>query len=85
MRTMMDMQGVINLVISTGIAAIGWFAKALWDAVAELRKDVHQIEVELPSHYLRRDEFQEGIRQIREDIQIVFKKIDNLASTKQDK
>ena len=82
---MMDMQGVINLVISTGIAAIGWFAKALWDAVAELRKDVHQIEVELPSHYLRRDEFQEGIRQIREDIQIVFKKIDNLASTKQDK
>ena len=55
MRTMMDMQGVINLVISTGIAAIGWFAKALWDAVAELRKDVHQIEVELPSHYLRRD------------------------------
>lgn len=81
----MDMQGVINLVISTGIAAIGWFAKALWDAVAELRKDVHQIEVELPSHYLRRDEFQEGIRQIREDIQIVFKKIDNLASTKQDK
>lgn len=85
MRTMMDMQGVINLVISTGIAAMGWFAKALWDAVSELRKDVHQIEVELPSHYLRRDEFQEGIRQIREDIQIVFKKIDNLASTKQDK
>ena len=85
MRAIMDMQGVINLVISTGIAAIGWFAKALWDAVAELRKDVHQIEVELPSHYLRRDEFQEGIRQIREDIQIVFKKIDNLASTKQDK
>ena len=82
---MMDMQGVINLVISTGIAAIGWFAKALWDAVSELRKDVHQIEVDLPSHYLRRDEFQEGIRQIREDIQIVFKKIDNLASTKQDK
>jgi len=81
----MDMQGVINLVISTGIAAIGWFAKALWDAVSELRKDVHQIEVDLPSHYLRRDEFQEGIRQIREDIQIVFKKIDNLASTKQDK
>lgn len=81
----MDMQGVINLVITTGIAAIGWFAKALWDAVADLRKDVHQIEVDLPSHYLRRDEFQEGIRQIREDIQIVFKKIDNLASTKQDK
>lgn len=67
------------------VGTIGWFLRELWGAVKELRQTMHMLEVNLPTHYLRRDEFQEGIRQIREDLQIVFKKLDNLASTKQDK
>lgn len=81
----MDPQALFNFVSGIVLSALAWGAKELWSAFKEMRKDIHQIEIDLPTHYLRRDEFQEGIRQIREDLQIVFKKLDNLSSTKQDK
>ena len=62
------------------VATIGWFARQLWDAVAELRRDVHDLEVTLPTNYIRRDEFQEGVRQIREDLQIIFQRLDDIRS-----
>jgi hypothetical protein len=52
----------------------------MWDAVKELRGDLHKLEVNLPSNYIRKDEFAEGVRQIREDLQILFKRIDDLRS-----
>lgn len=62
------------------VATIGWFARQLWDAVKELRADLHKLEVNLPTHYIRRDEFAEGVRQIREDLQIVFQRLDDIRS-----
>ena len=62
------------------VATIGWFARQLWDAVKELRADLHRLEVNLPTHYIRRDEFAEGVRQIREDLQIVFQRLDDIRS-----
>ena len=62
------------------VATIGWFARQLWDAVKELRSDLHKLEVNLPTNYIRRDEFQEGVRQIREDLQIVFQRLDDIRS-----
>jgi hypothetical protein len=78
-------KSLIEMGLWIAVGTMGWFLRELWGAVKELRHDMHELEVSLPTHYLRRDEFQEGIRQIREDLQIVFKKLDNLASTKQDK
>ena len=62
------------------VATIGWFARQLWDVVAELRRDIHDLEVTLPTNYIRRDEFQEGVRQIREDLQIIFQRLDDIRS-----
>lgn len=78
-------KSLIEMGLWIAVGTMGWFLRELWGAVKELGRDMHELEVSLPTHYLRRDEFQEGIRQIREDLQIVFKKLDNLASTKQDK
>lgn len=75
----------LELALWAVVATIGWFARQLWDAVKELRSDLHKLEVNLPSNYIRRDEFNEGVRQIREDLQILFKKIDNLKDSKADK
>jgi hypothetical protein len=62
------------------VATMGWFLRELWGAVKELRADLHRIEVDLPSNYIRRDEFNEGVRQIREDLQIVFQRLDDIRS-----
>ena len=62
------------------VATIGWFLRELWGAVKELRSDLHRLEVNLPTNYIRRDEFAEGVRQIREDLQIVFQRLEDMRS-----
>lgn len=64
------------------VATIGWFARQLWEAVKELKKDVHKIEIDLPTNYLSKSDFQEGVRQIREDLQIIFKRLDDIRAGK---
>lgn len=81
----MDLQAIYNIGLGAIVAAIGWFARELWGAVAELRRDVKQIEVDLPSHYLRKDEFREGLNEIKGILREIFMKIDNLQDKKADK
>jgi hypothetical protein len=73
----MDTQTLINLVGGAILAVIGWFARSLYEAVTQLRNDLHQIEVDLPSYYLRRDEFSDGMKEIRELFAKVFDKLDH--------
>lgn len=81
----MDYQTLFNIAIGCIVAAIGWFARALWDAVASLREDLHSLERELPKTYLAKDEFKEGIREIKEILGEMFRKIDALNDKKADK
>lgn len=77
--SVMDFQTVINLCAGTAVAVFGWFARELWVAVKELKEDIHKIEVELPSHYLRKDEFAEGMKEIKEMLSKIFDKLDEKA------
>lgn len=81
----MDYQTLFNIAIGVIVAAIGWFARALWDAVASLREDLHSLERDLPKTYLAKDEFKEGIREIKEILSEMFRKIDDLKDKKADK
>lgn len=81
----MDSQSLINTVIGTVLAVGGWFARQLWDAVEKLKNDVHQIEIDLPRHYLRKDEFRDGIAEIKDILREIFVKIDDLKDRKADK
>lgn len=72
----METQTIINISLGAVLAVAGWFCRQIWDAVKELREDIHRIEVEMPSHYIRRDEFNEGIREIKEMLGRIFDKLD---------
>lgn len=52
----MDHQGLINLGVGGVLTVLGWFARQLWDAVQELKKDMKSIELDLPKHYVRKDD-----------------------------
>ena len=58
----MDTQTLINFVLGSFLALIGWLARQLWEAVERLKGDLHQIEVELPSNYVKREEFSESLK-----------------------
>ena len=73
----MDYQAIINIVGGAVLTAIGWFSNELWNATKELRKDLHQIEKELPTNYVRRDELADAVRRIEEMLGKIFDKLDN--------
>jgi hypothetical protein len=75
----MDTQTLINIGAGIIIAGMGWLARELWGAVKELRKDLHIIEVALPSNYIRKDEFQEGVKELKDICRQIFDRLENKA------
>jgi len=75
----MDTQTIINLGGAIILAGMGWLARELWGAVKELRKDLHIIEVALPSNYIRKDEFQEGVKELKDICRQIFERLENKA------
>jgi hypothetical protein len=47
--------------------------------VNELRKDLHIIEVALPSNYIRKDEFAEGVKELKDICRQIFDRLENKA------
>jgi hypothetical protein len=70
-------QTLINLVGGAVLATIGWLARQLWDAVEELKRDLHAIEVDLPSNYIKKDEFIEATKEIKDMLNKIFDKLDH--------
>ena len=75
----MDTQTLINTGLSVILAAIGWFARQLWDAVDGLKKDVHQIEVYLPKTYVMKDDLDKRMAHIEDMFQRIYDKLDGKA------
>lgn len=73
----MDQQVIFNLAAGSILAVLGWFARVLWEAVAALREDLHRIEVELPSSYVRKDEFSDALYAITDKLDKIWDKLDD--------
>lgn len=71
-----DAQFWFNVIAAIIMALSGWLGKTIWDAVEKLKNDLHQIEVDLPSNYIRKDEFSEGMREIKDMLSRIFDKLD---------
>jgi len=57
----MDWQIIINIGAGSLLTVGGWFARQLWDAVQELKKDVSKLELHLAEKYVKKSEV-EGFR-----------------------
>jgi hypothetical protein len=83
--TMLETQTLVDLALGSVLAVIGWFARQLWDAVKRLQEDIHKIEVDLPTHYVKREEFSDSLREIKDLCRQIFDKVDSLEKRKADK
>jgi hypothetical protein len=81
----MDTQTLINFALGSLLALVGWLARQLWEAVEHLKRDLHQIKVDLPSRYVRREEFSEALKEIKDLCRQIFDKVDSLEKRKADK
>ena len=71
---MMDQQ-TINLILGACMAVAGWFARALWTAVQELKNDLSK----MPTIYVVRQDYKEDMREIKEMLSKIFDRLENKA------
>lgn len=71
----MDQVRLLDFLLMVIAAGGGWLLKSLWDATAALRKDLGDLEKNLPKEYVRKadwdratDAVTESIRDMREEM-----------------
>lgn len=77
----MDVQSLLNLAAGVVLTVLGWFARQIWDAVKALEKDIHEIEVALPTKYVSKSDYAATMLEIKE----MFRRIDEKLDAKADK
>jgi hypothetical protein len=75
----MDTQTLMNIASTVAIAMGGWFAREVWGAVKELRKDLHELEVDLPKNYVSRFDMDKRMEHIETMFQRIYDKLDGKA------
>ncbi len=75
----MDTQTLINFTTASFIALLGWLFQTLWDAVTKLKEDLHRIELELPTAYVRKEDYVEALKAIFEKLDRIADKLDEKA------
>lgn len=71
-----DLQALLNVGFSVGAAVAGWFGREMWAAVKELKADLAKLREELPSSYVAKDEFRDGIREIKDMLNRLLDRVD---------
>ena len=75
----MDWQIIINIGGAAALSTLGWFARQLWDSVQGLKNDVKQIEINLPTHYVKKDELSVRFDRIEHLLDKLYEKLEQKA------
>lgn len=75
----MDIQTLLNIVFGLFSAVVGWFAREMWAAVKELKSDLAKLREDLPREYVAKDDFRDGIREIKDMLGKLFDRLDHKA------
>ena len=72
----MDWQHIINLIGGAALTTIGWFARQLWDAVQKLKSDMSRLELSISDNYVKKDDWKDGIKELKDMLGKIFDKLD---------
>jgi len=75
----MDWQNLINLAGGAALATIGWLARQLWDAVQKLKADMSRLELSISDNYVKKDDWKDGIKELKDMLGKIFDKLDSKA------
>ena len=73
---LMDIQSVFNIIAGVVLSVLGWFARQLWDAVQDLKDDMKAIEIDLPTHYARKDYIEAKFDKTEAMLEKIYDKLD---------
>jgi len=70
---------LLNYLLLTGVAVLGWFARELWGAVKDLRLDMISLKDYVAQNYTRKDDFKDFRSEILSFLQRIEHKLDDKA------
>jgi len=73
----MEFQDIVNVIIGSVLSVLGWFARQLWDAVQELKHDMKDLEVDLPTHYVRKEDLDARFDKFENMLTRIYDKLEN--------
>lgn len=72
----MDSQAVFDWIVGIGGAIVGWMLKMIWEAIRDMRGEIKELDKQMHDDFVRRDDFKEAIREIKDDMREGFNKVD---------
>ena len=75
----MDWQQLFNIGAGAALGAIGWFARKLWDAVENLKKDIGDLRLHVSNNYMRSEDIQRMFNRIENQLEKILDKVDKKA------
>jgi hypothetical protein len=84
----MDWQIIINIGAGSLLGIGGWFARQLWDAVKELKRDINKLELHLSENYVKKSDvesFRTDMDKRFDRIEVILNKLFDKIEAKADK
>ena len=72
-------QDLDNLIVGIAGAAVGWMLKVVWESVRELQSDMKDIEREIHTKYVSKDDYKNDIQELKEMCKAIFERLDRKA------
>lgn len=69
-------QSVFNWLVGICGALGGWLMKVIWDAIRDLKSDLKQVDQRMHEDFVRRDDFKDAVKDIKEDMRLGFSNVD---------
>lgn len=72
-------QDLYNIIVGITGAAVGWMLKVVWESVRELQSDMKDIEREIHTKYVSKDDYKNDIQELKEMCKAIFERLDRKA------
>ncbi len=72
-------QDMINAGIGIVGTVFGWVLRTIWNAVTTLQADLKEIEREIHTSYVSKDDYRQDIIEVKDILKQIFDKLDKKA------
>ena len=73
----MEGQVLLNVSFSFIIFLLGWFVRIAYDASLAMKNDITELERMITSSFVRKEDYKEDIKEIKEMLFLINSKLDN--------
>lgn len=76
-------QGTLNIIVGAILAALGWFARMLWDRQEALARDLAATNIMMARDYVSNTKLAQAFGEVRDELRYIRERIDHTPQRRQ--